>query len=52
MIDFVQWCAICNAAPAEGTLTVEDEGDVFDLQTCKSCVAKIAQHQEVPNWKG
>jgi hypothetical protein len=48
-MQMVQWCALCNAAPSDGTLKIENpfdpNGEPIDLEACAKCV------EELP-WEG
>lgn len=48
-MEFVQWCAICNAAPSDGMLKIENpfdpNGEPIDLEACTKCVESL-------NWEG
>lgn len=43
-MDIQQWCNICNAAPSEGTLKIENPFDStaepIDLECCEECMKK------------
>lgn len=43
-----QWCSLCNSAPADGTLIIEDPvtKDPVPLPACKKCVDDIPEE----NW--
>lgn len=45
----VQWCNICNAAPSEGQLTIENPVDAklepVVIEACTSCVYNL-------DWEG
>lgn len=45
----VQWCAICNAAPSDGQLTIENPIDPDDgpmeIEACTKCVYSL-------DWEG
>lgn len=48
-----KWCSFCSAAPAEGTLTIEDEFDgLIDLPCCARCVDGFAKNQteKIEGW--
>jgi len=34
----VEWCSVCNARPADGTLTVVIEGQHVEIPACEPCV--------------
>ena len=44
-MELVQWCNICNAAPSDGVLKVENpfdpKGEPLDLEACIKCVEKL-----------
>lgn len=44
-MDLVQWCAICNSRPGDGTLKIENpfdkDGPPVDLEACVQCVEKL-----------
>jgi len=48
-MEITQWCAICNAAPSDGTLKIENpfepNGQPIDLEACTKCVYSL-------NWEG
>ena len=45
MIEMAQWCTLCNAAPSEGMLKIENpfdpNGEPVDLQACTKCVMSL-----------
>lgn len=42
-MDMTFWCSLCNAAPSEGVLTVEDPVTKMpiELNACQACVDKL-----------
>jgi methylaspartate ammonia-lyase len=49
MIEMAQWCSICNAAPSDGTLKIENpfdsQGEPVDIEACLKCVESL-------DWEG
>jgi hypothetical protein len=47
-MNFVQWCNLCNARPADGELHVRltEDGPVETLNACTPCVIDIPKE----NW--
>lgn len=43
----IEWCGICNSAPADGTLEIVEKstGERITLNACNYCVDKI-KHNE------
>lgn len=38
MLDAVQWCAVCNSRPADGTLTILINDVPEEIPACEPCV--------------
>lgn len=38
MFESVEWCSVCNANPADGTLTVLIDDVPEDIPACNGCV--------------
>lgn len=39
MLESVEWCSLCQAKPADGTLTILiDNDEPVDIPACEDCV--------------